>query len=426
MHTVSTRITAVSVVAAGLLAVAIFFGAPRPASGAEESLAPVAVPGEIIVRYDDSTSPRMRTAIAEDLDGRVVRKLRLPRTDLIKVPAESVDDAIEALEQQPGVLSAEPNVRVHLMTTPDDAYFPYLWGLENSGQTAKSGITKVDADIDAPEAWNRFTGNGQVKVAVIDTGVDYNHPDLVGSVTGGYDFIANDPDPMDEHYHGTHVSGTIGAHGNNGTGVTGVNWNVQILAVRVFDAEGSTTLDAIVNGIVFAGQQGARVANMSFGGYGHSDAITAAIAGAPNTLFVAAAGNETNNNDKNAVEPCNVPAPNVLCVAATDANDRLASFSNFGRRTVDLAAPGVDILSTVPTTYGEYGVLSGTSMATPHAAGVAALALGLVPDLTTAELKLVLMKSVDRLPKLKKKCVTGGRLNADKALQKALSLRQGR
>jgi subtilisin family serine protease len=422
--TLSTRAaTVVTVLAAAAAFVAlIFLGSPRPAAGASD-VAGLAVPGEIIVRYDASSSPRERRALAASVDGDTVRRLRLPRTELVKVSAgTSVEDAIADLQQQPGVLSAEPNLRFRALTTPDDSFFGELWGLDNVGQQAKDGAMKVDADIDAPEAWNTFTGNGQVTVAVIDTGVDYNHPDLAGSVNGGYDFADNDPDPMDEHYHGTHVSGTIGAHGNNGQGVAGVNWNVNILPVRVLDASGSGTLEGVINGIVFAGQ--APIANMSLGGYGHSPALEAAIAAASNTLFVVAAGNDSNNNDKYGMEPCTVNAPNVVCVAATDQSDRLAWFSNFGRKTVDLAAPGVDVLSTEPN--GEYGLLSGTSMATPHVAGIAALALGLVPTLTTAQLKQVLMKSVDRLPKLKKKCVTGGRANAEKALQQALAIQRSR
>src|SRR4029453_15163610 len=132
----------------------------------------------------------------------------------------------------------------------------------------KDAKMKADADIDAPEAWDTFSGNGTVTVAVIDTGGDYPHPDLVGSVNGGYDFADNDPDPMDEHYHGTHVAGTIGAHGNNGVGVTGANWNVNILPIRALDPDGGGTLESVVNGIAYAGQQGADVANMSIGYYG--------------------------------------------------------------------------------------------------------------------------------------------------------------
>jgi subtilisin family serine protease len=417
--TISKRVV-FAVTALVALAALVALGSPRQAAGASEA-AGLAVPGEIIVRYDASASPRELQASVE---ARAVRKLRLPRTELVKLPAgTNVEDAIAELEAQPGVISAEPNLRVRALSTPDDSYFDYLWGLNNTGQQlTKNALIKPDADIDAPEAWDTFTGSPNVTVAVIDTGVDYTHPDLVGSVNGGYDFAANDPDPMDEHYHGTHVSGTIGAHGNNGFGVAGVNWNVNILPVRVLDASGSGTLESVLNGIVFAGQQGARVANMSIGWYGHSNAIQAAIAAAGNTLFVAAAGNDTNNNDKYGMEPCTVNAPNVLCVAATNSSDKLAYFSNFGRRTVDVAAPGVDVLSTVPG--GEYGLLSGTSMATPHVAGIAALALGFNPALTTDQLKQVVMKSVDKLPSLKKKCVTGGRANAAKALQYAAAAKR--
>jgi subtilisin family serine protease len=416
--------TKVAATAAAFIAVAAVhvLGSPRQAGASD--LTGLAVPGEIIVRYDASASPSVRRQLAAGVEARGVRKLRLPRTELVKLPAgANVEQTIAELEQQPGVLSAEPNLRVRALTTPDDSYFGSLWGLNNTGQRLKKDAKmKADADIDAPEAWDTFSGNGTVTVAVIDTGVDYTHPDLIGSVNGGYDFADNDPDPMDEHYHGTHVAGTIGAHGNNGVGVTGVNWNVNILPIRVLDSDGGGTLESVVNGIAYAGQQGADVANMSIGYYGHSPVVEDAINAAGSTLFVAAAGNDTNNDDGEGMEPCTVNAPNMLCVAATNPSDKLAWFSNYGRRTVDVAAPGVDVLSTVPG--AEYALLSGTSMATPHVAGIAALALGLNPSLTTEQLKQVVMKGVDKRPSLKKKCVTGGRANAAKTLRQALALKR--
>jgi subtilisin family serine protease len=416
--------TKVAATAAAFIAVAAVhvLGSPRQADASD--LTGLAVPGEIIVRYDASASPSVRRQLAAGVEARGVRKLRLPRTELVKLPAgANVEQTIAELEQQPGVLSAEPNLRVRALTTPDDSYFGSLWGLNNTGQRLKKDAKmKADADIDAPEAWDTFSGNGTVTVAVIDTGVDYTHPDLIGSVNGGYDFADNDPDPMDEHYHGTHVAGTIGAHGNNGVGVTGVNWNVNILPIRVLDSDGGGTLESVVNGIAYAGQQGADVANMSIGYYGHSPVVEDAINAAGSTLFVAAAGNDTNNDDGEGMEPCTVNAPNMLCVAATNPSDKLAWFSNYGRRTVDVAAPGVDVLSTVPG--AEYALLSGTSMATPHVAGIAALALGLNPSLTTEQLKQVVMKGVDKRPSLKKKCVTGGRANAAKTLRQALALKR--
>lgn len=420
----SSLSTKVAAAATAFIAVAAVLALGSPHQAGASDATGLAVPGEIIVHYDTSASPIARRALAAGVEARVVRKLRLPRTELVKLPAgANVEQTIAELEEQPGVLSAEPNLRVRALTTPDDSYFGSLWGLNNTGQRLKKDATmKVDADIDAPEAWDTFTGNGTVTVAVIDTGVDYTHPDLIGSANGGYDFADNDPDPMDEHYHGTHVAGTIGAHGNNGVGVAGVNWNVNILPIRVLDSDGGGTLESVVNGIVFAGQQGARVANMSIGYYGHSSVVEDAINAAGNTLFVAAAGNDTNNDDSEGMEPCTVNAPNMLCVAATNQSDKLAWFSNYGRRTVDVAAPGVDVLSTVPA--AEYGLLSGTSMATPHVAGIAALALGLNPSLTTEQLKQVVMKGVDKRPSLKKKCVTGGRANAAKTLRQALALKR--
>jgi len=348
----------------------------------------------------------------------------------------------------PNVEYAEPNMLIELAKTPNDPSFSSLWGMHNTGQ---SGGT-ADVDIDAPEAWNTRT-DSTIIVAVIDTGVDYTHPDLAanmwtnpGEIPGnnvdddgngkvddvfGYDFINGDSDPMDEggdcSSHGTHVSGTIGAAGNNGVGVAGINWNVKIMALKAFT--GPTTgcygssWDA-GSAIVYATNEGAKISSHSWRCLGSGcylqhlvDAIN--YAHSNGALVIAAAGNDVNNNDINPAYPASYNIPNVISVAAIDRNDNLASFSNYGKNTVHLGAPGVDILSTVmpivnPTMYASY---SGTSMATPHVSGVAALVWSQFPNLTHLELKDRILQTTVPTSALQGTTITGGRLNVGNMMQ---------
>jgi subtilisin family serine protease len=295
--------------------------------------------------------------------------------------------------------------------------------------------------ISAPAAWNIATG-GAVKVAVIDTGVDYNHPDLAaniwtnpGEIAGngvdddhngfvddihGWDFVNNDNNPIDDNSHGTHCAGTIGAQGNNGIGVVGVNWSTQIMALKFLSASGSGSNANAIRAINYAAQMGAKVISASWGGGGNDPALSAAIANASNTLFVAAAGNGGfdgvgDNNDGFPQYPSSYPHNNIIAVASTDSSDNLSSFSNYGPTSVDLGAPGSGILSTVLA--GGYGTKSGTSMATPHVSGVAALLWAYDPTLTVAEVRGAILSNVDPLASLSGKVASGGRLNAFKALQ---------
>lgn len=286
---------------------------------------------------------------------------------------------IARLKQDPAVDVAEPDYFVYAnSTTPNDTRFGELWGMNNTGQTGGT----PDADIDAPEAWDRLTGNGSVIVGDIDTGVDYLHPDLaanmwrnlkeangVGGVDDdgngyiddvyGIDAVNNDSDPMDDHAHGTHTSGTLGGVGNNSEGVAGVAWNVKIAACKFLNASGSgSTSDAIecVNYFTWLRQHGENIVatNNSWGGGDFSQTLKDAIdaAGAAGTLFVAAAGNNASNNDATPYYPASYDSASIIVVAATDHTDALASFSNYGATSVDLAAPGQGILSTVISTAG--------------------------------------------------------------------------
>ena len=358
------------------------------------------------------------------------------------VAAEMNEAALAGIGRNPNVKYVELDQEVHIVQTPlypNDPRFGDLWGLNNTGQTGGT----PGADIDAPEAWDLQIGEQNVVIAVIDTGVDYNHPDLAANmwvnpeeIPGngldddgngfdddiyGYDFYNNDGDPMDDHYHGTHCSGTIAAVGNNGNGVTGVNWNASIMALKFLNSSGSgNTTDAVaaVDYATWMKLNGVPLVAMSnsWGGGGFLQTLEDAIAAANDAgiLFIAAAGNDGLNNDSFPHYPSSYEVPNVISVAATDHNDQLAYFSNYGINSVDLAAPGVNIWSTVPG--NGYESHNGTSMATPHVAGVAGLVISQFPELENSHLdiKYRILASVDNIPGLP--VATSGRLNAYNAL----------
>jgi subtilisin family serine protease len=295
------------------------------------------------------------------------------------------------------------------------------------------GLTKIDAS----QAWNVSTGSQSVVVAVIDTGVDYTDPDLAANIwtnsnagkdgfTGdihGYNFVDNDSNPMDDNGHGTHVAGILGAVGNNGQGVVGVNWSVSIMPLKFLNSDGTGYLSDAIRAINYVTMErtqfgvNVRVINASWGGSESSTALQSAIQAANNAgiLFVTAAGNNAANNDTGAQYPANYTTPNVISVAASDQNDRLASFSNYGAASVDLAAPGVSIYSTLPG--NKFATYSGTSMATPYVSGVAALCWAADPSATVAEVRNALLQGVDPLAAMSGKVASGGRLDAYKTLE---------
>jgi len=332
----------------------------------------------------------------------------------------SLAAVLAELRKDPAVRVAEPDYEVHALGIPNDPGFSQLWGLRNTGQTG--GTPR--ADISATTAWDTTTGNGSVIVAVIDTGVDYNHPDLQANILRdgankvvGYDFANNDADPMDDNEHGTHCAGTIGAVGNNGTGVVGVCPSVKIMPMKFLAGDGSGSTSDAIKCIDWAREKRANVMSNSWGGGGSSQLLLEAIqrAEAAGILFTAAAGNDGANNDTTASYPANYRdrCANVVSVAASDDNDSLADFSNYGSRSVDIAAPGVGILSTTPG--GSYSTFSGTSMATPHVSGAAALILSQYPGLSLGQLKARLLNTVDYPAAISGKVITG-RLNVNAAL----------
>jgi len=405
----------------------------------------------VIVKYKKNATPQMRKqarslvkAKITDLNNDEVddnfTSLFSGRLAKFKVSGMSTKEAIERLKSHQAIEYVEPDYRVSIAAnTPNDPRFDELWGLNNLGQTG--GI--ADADIDAPEAWEISIGSRDVVVGVIDTGVDYSHSDLAdnawvntGEIAGdgidndgngyiddihGINAITDAGDPMDDQGHGTHVSGTIGASGNNSTGVVGVNHEVSIVGCKFLDAAGSgSTSDAIkcIDYMVNLKNSGVnlRVLNNSWGGGGYSQALADAITVSEQAdiLFVAAAGNDEVDNDANPHYPSSYEHESVLSIASTDSNDNLSDFSQWGATSVDMGAPGSGIVSTVPG--NGYANYSGTSMATPHVAGVAALVLSVNPDLTTSELKALLMSSGDANTALQGKTLAGTRLNANQAL----------
>jgi thermitase len=324
-----------------------------------------------------------------------------------------------------------------LSRIPDDPMFADQWALNNTGQ--KEG--RAGADIKAQDAWSKTKGSNKVVVAVLDSGVNYLHTDLhnniwerpdtvdaykdteLGTVDDkyGYNAVANNGDPMDENGHGTHCAGIIGAEGDNGIGIVGVNWEVEIMPLKFMNRSGfGTTKDAVeaINYVIDRKRAGVnvRIISASWGSTARSKALEDAIrrAGEEGILFIAASGNSSANADRSPHYPAGYDLPNVISVAALNRHDELASFSNFGVKSVHIAAPGAEILSTwLNDSFEEH---SGTSMATPVVSGVAALVLSNEPDLSAKELRDRLFKSVDKLDSLDGKVLTGGRINAAKAV----------
>ncbi|TMO78685.1 peptidase S8 [Pseudoalteromonas sp. S3776] len=422
--------------------------AKLPDAGVKQPV--VASSDALIVKYKKNASAQMRKQArslvkakisdvnADEIDDNY-KSLLSGRLAKFKISGMSTKEAIARLKSHQAIEYVEPDYQVSIAATPDDPRFDELWGLNNDGQTGGT----ADADIDAVEAWDISTGSRDVVVGVIDTGIDYSHSDLASNMwvnsseipgdgidndgngfvddVHGINAITNSGDPMDDEGHGTHVSGTIGASGNNATGVVGVNHEVSLVGCKFLDAAGSgSTSDAIKCIDYMVGLKNAgvnlRVLNNSWGGGGYSQALADAIASseAADLLFVAAAGNDTIDNDVNPHYPSNYENASVLSVASTDQTDNISWFSHYGLTSVDMGAPGSAILSTTP---GEsYASYSGTSMATPHVAGAAALVLSINPELNTQELKELLMSSGDANAALQGVTVAGTRLNVNQAL----------
>ncbi len=394
------------------------------------------VPGELIVGFKASATQWQEKRAVEKANGEIGDRIESVDAAVVTVDPDTTDAASTRLERNRAVEFVEPNYVIRANRIPNDRSFSEQWGLRNLGHFGG----KPGADIGATVAWDAVTSS-PATVAVVDTGVAYKHPDLIGNawvnpgdpVNGldddgdgfnddvyGADFIGNDSNPDDDGGHGTHVAGIIGAQGNNAIGVAGVNWGVNVMALKFLDENGEGNTADAANAIDYAVAHGARVVNASWGGPAFSMALFGAIkrAGERGTLIVAAAGNEGVNADVKPDYPAAFDLSNIVSVAATDRSDRLLDFSNYGSKSVDLAAPGDDVYSTVPRAADPsgYASFSGTSMAAPFVSGAAALYLARFPQASADQVKAALMQSTDRLPTLSGKTVSGGRLNIGRAI----------
>ncbi|NUM89273.1 MAG: S8 family serine peptidase [Bdellovibrionales bacterium] len=418
------------------------------------------VPGEVVMRVKPQARIMLRSHGALDTlsSGFEILSLNAFETngDFFKVKLKRDSDVAAFLERSsrnPSVAYAEPNYVMRIVgnpvrageVLPNDPKFQELWGLKNVGQKDSSGAEgRAGADVGATRAWEITKGSKDIKVAVIDTGVDYTHQDLKDNIWAnpgesgdgkeangldddgngfvddfhGWNFAGvSNNNPMDDNSHGTHVSGTIGAKGDDGIGVAGVSWNVSIIPVKFLTGGGSGTLEDAVKSIQYATKVGAHVMSNSWGGGGFTQSMFDAIneAKEKGILFVAAAGNDSQNSDSDPHYPAGYQIANVMAVAASTNRDTLASFSTYGKRSVHIAAPGHNIVSTVPG--NAYDSYSGTSMATPHVSGAAALLWSTDPAMTFADVKQRLLDSRDYVGNMARKVMSSGRMNVDNAVR---------
>ena len=415
-----------------LLAVVLAIGVPTRSAGAAVD----AVPGELIVKYRSGVSADRRAAVESALPSVAhVQRFDFIGAEHLRFSGISTEEALARFRGSPDVEYAEPNYYIYAQVIPNDPDFTQLWGLLNTGQ----GGGYPGADIKATQAWDLFTGDPNFPVGVIDTGIDYTHPDLAANIwtnpgekagngkdddgngyvddVHGYDFVNHDGDPMDDGVHGTHVAGTIGAVGDNGVGITGVNWHCKMIAIKFMDATGVGTEADAIAAIGYSIVVGCKLTNNSWGNMSGGQAMLDAInaAGTAGQLMVFAAGNNGWNIDAVPFYPPSYVTPNMITVTSTDGRDLRPTLTNYGAVTVNLGAPGLNIYSCKPG--GLYQFLTGTSMAAPHVAGTAALAWAHSPFLTSAQIRHLILWATDPIPSMNGVTSTGGRLNAFKVLQ---------
>lgn len=418
------------------------------------------VSGEVLVKVRPGRLQKFEGSLS---GAEILKKLKVSTGDyyLVKSNSKSQLSLISELNASSDVVFAEPNfiykaiengptltgllagtIRENMSAmAPQDPMYEKLWGLNNTsnnepdrngGYTGVKGV--VGADVAAEEAWKITKGSRDVVVAVIDTGIDYNHPDLQNNmwvnkaeIAGnsidddnngyvddiyGWNAHGDNGNPMDGNAHGTHCAGTIGAEHNNGIGVAGVMDRVSLMAVKFLSDDGSGSLADAVEAIDYATRMNVDVMSNSWGGGGFSQSLEDSIKAARNKgiLFVAAAGNNSSNNDSRPSYPATYAVENVISVASHTAQDTLSSFSNFGRRTVHVAAPGSNVLSSTPN--NEYKVFSGTSMATPHVSGILGLLLSETGRLPVTEVRERLMATTTPVGAYRRTTVSGGRVSA--------------
>ena len=406
--------------------------------------------GEIIVKFRNAGIPRSRALAAQDADIQSMDPLGQTGAVLMRSRGRSVEALVQAYALRADVEYVHPNYMFHTANTPNDVFFNMQYALKNTGQSILNHTGTSGADIKATQAWDITQGSRSIVVGVVDTGVDYTHPDLAANMwsaptsfnvtirgqvitcaagTHGYNAINRTCNPMDDKDHGTHVSGIIGASGNNGAGVSGVSPIASIMGLKFLNSSGNGSEADAIDAIDFAIQAKAffgssanvRILNNSWGGSDADQALLDEInlANSKNMLFVAAAGNSGTSNDATPFYPANYNAPNMISVASTDYRDALSSFSDFGATTVHIGAPGEFVLSTLPG--NTFDFFDGTSMATPMVSGAAALVLAACPSLSTADLRANLLGSVDALTALAGKTTTGGRLNVFRAVSNCIA-----
>ncbi len=402
------------------------------------------VPHQLIVKFKSCATSSGRASILQKYQFQVIKQFQTNGALLLQLPNQLLqnEQSLKLFSQQlaslPELEYAEPNWIVHSMGQPNGPLFDQFYALSRN--------SNLRDQIFAQKAWSKTTGSSQVLVAVIDSGIDYNHQDLAGDYwhnagesgsdsrgqdkrTNGIDddhngkiddwrgwnFLDNNNDPMDSNEHGTHCAGTIGAVGNKGVGITGANGNVSLVGLKFINRDGVGSIADAISAVEYAISIGAHVINNSWGGDEYSETMAAVIrkADAAGIVFVVAAGNDSNNNDIGPDYPASYPIDNIISVAAVDGQGQLASFSNYGPRTVHIAAPGVQILSTVPG--NDYARLDGTSMAAPYVSGAAALIKARFPQLNVREIKARLLGGATPSAALQP-YVRTGLLNIDNAL----------
>jgi large repetitive protein len=396
-------------------------------------------PSRLIVRYKAGTSRARRLSLRSRIDATFVRRLALPDTELVR-SAGSIHAAIAELERSPRVRYAERDDVVNAATTPpNDPYFGSQWGLLNDGQAVNGSTGMAGVDVNALPAWDISRGAKQV-IAVVDTGLAGNQPDLTpnfwsnpGEIPGngidddgdghvddirGWDFIDSDSNPdAVGNWHGTAVAGTAAAVADNTIGISGVAPQAEVMSVRALDDAMQGNISTLADGIVYAADEGADVINLSLLTSGTdlpqalSDAV--GVARAHGAVVVAAAGNYARSNDSVPIYPCNLPQPNLICVASIDQDGSLSSFSDYGAASVDVGAPGGNILSML---LSGYAFKNGTSLAAPHVAGIAALIRAMRPGLSADQVVQVIERTVVPMASLAGKTSTGGRVDAAAAL----------
>ena len=416
---------ALSLALAGCLAVFISFVAGGISRLEEET---GYVPGQVLLKFRSWVPVWRRVAALSNVRSRAISRITRLDVFVVQIPDEAkVEDMVTAFNRNPDIEYAEPNHIFRAAVTPNDIYFKYQYALFNKGQDIDwvpgGPQGKPSADIKASSAWEETTGKEDVIIGILDTGVDLTHEDLKNKILPGYDFVNDDPDPTDDHYHGTMVAGVVGAETNNGRGIAGIAWKGKILPVKVLNDYGEGRASDIAAGISWAVEHGAKILNLSFAAPSENITLGTALKDAfeNQDVFIAAAA----GNDNTAVYYPAAYEKYVCAVAATDYNDERAVYSNFGAE-IDCAAPGEKILTTIPSYLitplapFPYGYGWGTSMASAHVAGLAALIKSIKPSLKPGQIMNIIRYSADDVNasvyKGKDEFLGYGRINMEKAL----------